>query len=316
MTIFIKAIKILIDKVLKESIEDSIAADKHPIWGPFRNHELSKTQREMTEKLRRAIQDFKGTSSDEMDLKVLKRLINDANDEVEKERINPGKKDEKESGEENNDKKEEIGYEPGNLNATLTLINTSLDKLEHHINGLSFKKLFDIEEDKDPFHLFCYHAILYLGAIFFDEIKPTIEKKNKNGAVNLLLSFFTSPSAKVTGQKVKCIVEHLEECDKDLRSIKEEFYASRTKRVLQTIHLLQDNNAKICNKEQYSKDIGVSIGVFSSLYVKTPTLKPSRGRLKECMDNATAEIKKECLMLDPSENYDLESEQESHLEVL
>ncbi|KTD57516.1 hypothetical protein [Legionella shakespearei] len=262
MTIFIKAAKTLILRCLDQSMKESSAADQG--WfGGLRNADLSEKQRNLTLKLRRAVEDYASDESDKKNLENLKELVLGIDTEVEKIR-------------------KEAAYTRGHLNDTLTKINSDLDRFCNVLSGLSYK-LIDIPSDDDPFHILCAHSAFYFGENIFT---PTED--------GVLTKAFTAvggaSTVEIREKKEACLLLHLTACEKKLLAIKDGYEDARKEAVLLEIQAIQRDNAKICVGSQVSSAIPVSVGFFATAQVSTPTIKPSRGRLEVSMQNAINEI--------------------------
>lgn len=262
MTIFIKAAKILILRCLDQSMKESSAADEG--WfGGWRNADLSEKQRNLTLKLRRDIEDYVNDSSDEKNLANLKKLVLNIDTEVEKVR-------------------KEHNYTRGHLNETLVKINSDLDRFCNTLSTLSYK-LIDIPSDDDSLNVLCYHSAFYFGENIFT---PT-----EDGVITKAFTAVGGASTvEIREKKEACLLLHLTACEKKLLAIKDGFEDARKEAVLLEIEAIQRDNAKICVGSQVSSAIPVSVGFFATAQVSTPTIKPSRGRLEVCMQNAIKEI--------------------------
>ncbi|KTD11622.1 coiled-coil protein [Legionella gratiana] len=279
MTVFIRAAKRLMLQCLDKSMEDSSA--KNQSWfGGFRNAELSEAQKELTLKLRRQIDDFVPKETDLQSLLALKKAITDIDAEVE-------------------GKRKEYQYPRGNLNTTLTEMNSNLERFYNTISTLSFKlnegkineatvsfPLNDIQNLKHPFNILCAHAVYYFGEnIFYPADEGYIVK-----AVSSLVGATSTVS--VREHKEACLLAHLKKCEELLKGVKEgdEFDGMRQELVLREVDAIQRENAEICSKAQPITSVPVSLSFFATANVKAPTLKPSRGRLEVCMKHVLEEI--------------------------
>lgn len=265
MTIFIKAVKILMLQCLDESMDEASA--KNQGWlGGWRNAELCKKQKELTLKLRRKIEDFVPLDTDAQSLVALKKAISEIDAEVEETRKN-------------------YEYARGNLNKTLTQMSSDLERFYNSVSSLSYK-LNDIEDTKHPFHILCAHAAYYFGEnIFYPSDEGYLSK-----AVSSLVG--ATPTVSVREHKEACLLAHLKKCDDKLKSVKEgeEFNEMRKELVLLEVDAIQRENAEICKHAQAITSVPISISFFATANVKAPTLKPSRGRLELCMKHVKEEL--------------------------
>ncbi|ARB92576.1 hypothetical protein [Legionella longbeachae] len=274
MTVFIRAAKRLMLQCLDKSMEDSSA--KNQSWfGGFRNAELSEAQKELTLKLRRQIDDFVPKETDLKSLLALKKAIAELDAEVE-------------------GKRKEYQYARGNLNTTLTEMNSNLERFYNTISTLSFKTseatvpfpLNDIENSKHPFNILCAHAAYYFGENIFNPVDEGYIVK----AVSSLVGATSTVS--VREHKEACLLSHLKKCDDLLKGVKEgdEYDGMRQELVLREVDAIKRENAEICRQAQPITSVPVSLSFFATANVKAPTLKPSRGRLEVCMQHVLEEI--------------------------
>ncbi|KTD67474.1 coiled-coil protein [Legionella santicrucis] len=274
MTVFIRAAKRLMLQCLDKSMEDSSA--KNQSWfGGFRNAELSEAQKELTLKLRRQIDDFVPKETDLQSLLALKKAIAELDAEVE-------------------GKRKEYQYARGNLNTTLTEMNSNLERFYNTISTLTFKTneatvpfpLSDIKNSKHPFNILCAHAAYYFGENIFNPVDEGYIVK----AVSSLVGATSTVS--VREHKEACLLSHLKKCNDLLEGVKEgdEYDGMRQELVLREVDAIKRENAEICRQAQPITSVPVSLSFFATANVKAPTLKPSRGRLEVCMQHVLEEI--------------------------
>lgn len=279
MTVFIRAAKRLMLQCLDKSMEDS-SAKNQSLFGGWRNAELSEAQKEITLKLRRQIDDFVAKENDLQSLNALKKATAEVDTEVEIIR-------------------KDYQYPRGNLNITLTEMNSNLERFYNTLSTLSFKlnegkineaivpfPLNDIESSTQPFNILCAHAAYYFGEnIFYPSDEGYIVK-----AVSSLVGATSTVS--VREHKEACLLTHLKKCDDLLKGVKEgeEFEGMRQELVLREVDAIQRENAEICRQAQAIASVPVSLSFFATANVKAPTLKPSRGRLEVCMKHVFEEI--------------------------
>lgn len=265
MTVFIRAAKRLMLQCLDKSMDEA-SAKNQSLFGGWRNAGLSEAQKELTLKLRRQIEDFVPKETDAQSLLALKKAIAEVDAEVEETR-----------------KKYE--YTRGNLNTTLTEMNSNLERFYNTISTLTFR-LNDIENSKHPFNILCAHAAYYFGEnIFYPSDEGYIIK-----AVSSLVGATSTVS--VREHKEACLLEHLKTCDKRLKGVKdgEEFDGMRQELVILEVEAIQRENTEICKQAQALTTVPVSLSFFATANVKAPTLKPSRGRLEVCMKHVLEEL--------------------------
>lgn len=282
MTIFIKAAKALILECLDKSMEEAVLAN-NGFFGGWRNHDLSNDQKKLTIKLKKLIEEFTSKSEDEKDILQLKQIVLDIDSEVEKNR------------------REVYKEERGKLNATLTKINSNLDRFYEVLKKLPFK-LIDVNDDHDPFRILCACSAYYFGQdIFLPQEQGFLSK-------TFTLVGGTS-SIEIRQKKESCLIEHLVKCDEKLQALKDGYDDMRREMVLLEIDSIQKKNASICINSQISKSIPVSVSIFATANISTPIIKPSRGRLEDAMQEAISEIKKS---IKSEQNKDLKINEITH----
>jgi len=231
--------------------------------------------------LRRIIEDLKGDGEDVENLANIRNTISEIDIEVEKTR------------------KQATPARPrGNLNDTLVDINSKLDRFYN--KSLAFK-LINIPDDEDVFNIFCKHAAFYFGEnIFFPETENLLDKA-------LAITGLSAP-VDIRDNKEDCLITHLISCKKTLDSIKEgfeyederkegfEYEDERKKSVINAIESIQRGNTDICNDAKYTSFIPISpipdVTFVPRVRLEALSIKPSRGRLRESMNEALKEIEK------------------------
>ncbi|MFJ1269658.1 hypothetical protein ACD661_13925 [Legionella lytica] len=274
MTIFVKAAKDLINRVLLKSIEDSIAEDKSSLYKWFRDTELSEKQRELTRGLQKEIDDFKNLESDEKSLAALKKLITDTDLIVEEQR--KLKK-----------------WPRGHLNETLTGINSTLDRFYNLISSKTFK-LVDLADNAEPFNILCFYATYYLG----ENIMCPIEEDIFTKALDAIASKVSASPIEIRAQKEDCLIKNLIDCKKKINGSDTEHdeYADLCLIfVTDAIKAIMRENAEICEESKPVASLPIVSFSGLGLNVKASPIKPSRGRLRVAMENASDDIKDLCV---------------------
>lgn len=286
MTIFVKTSQELIERVLIKSIEDSIADDKSMLFSWWRDTSISEEQRKITRDLQKIIAAFLNKESDKHSLETLKTIMSKIDTDVEEYR-----KTQK--------------WDRGHLNATLTGINSNLDRFYNKISALkinpvepvneahSAKKSFsllDIVDDEDPFNILCAHAVYYLGEHILCPPEDGVFIK----IANSVCSYISESSAiQVRAQKEDCLIHHLLACKKKIDGLDkdgDDYQILRKTFVIDEIKAILRDNAAICEESKPISTIPVQVTAFAVARIKAPGMKPSRGRLKVAMENALEEI--------------------------
>lgn len=268
MTIFVTVAKALIDKVLQNSSEDSIAKDKG-FSGFFRNTELSTKQREFTRNLQKSIENFQDQDSDKdkTSLTKLKKLINDTDNKVETQR-----------------KTQKL--DRGVLNQTLTDINSNLERfyntLLQHVPILIDMK----DDDQQAFHIFCRHAATYLG--------ENIICPKKNGLLMHTVERFSgTASVSIRSNKESSLMTQLNACHKKLRALNTEsddYNVLCNDFIIDAIKKVKAENATICQDSNPITTLPLQVTFLTKVELKQSVTKPTRGRLEIAMNNALTEI--------------------------
>lgn len=269
MTIFVKAAKALIDRVLNKSMEESIASD-NTLLSFFRNTELSDKQREFTRDLQKKIDLFISLGKDKDSLDALKKIISETDSVVEKYR-------------------ETKQWGRGHLNNTLEEINSKLERFFKVLSNKEFQ-LVDIEDSQKPFHILCAHAAYYLG----EEILCPAGEGLVAKAVNALSAKVSSASSvEIRSQKEACLIRNIINCKKKLDALdtEKEGYNELCKTfVIEAIDTIKRENAEICEESKPVTSIPVQVSVLAVVNFKASGIKPSRGRLRVVMENALDDI--------------------------
>jgi hypothetical protein len=269
MTIFVKAAKIFLILRLEHTIANAIAKDRSIILGKLRNADLSEEQRKLVLRLRGEIENFKG-NDDKSSLTDLKTLIENTDADIVTAR---------------REYIDELSDLRGHTNEDLMKINSDLELFYNTLKRLSFNFL-DIEDDKQPFHILCFRATYYFAQnIFFP---------HEEGMASAVANFFTgySPTS-IRDKKEKCLLKNISECKKSLNSVKEgdEFDANRLQWVVLTVAAIKRDNLKICKGAQILPTIPIGVGIPGiSSNVSTTKIRPSRGRLEDCMDDVLDDL--------------------------
>ncbi|WP_058534075.1 hypothetical protein [Legionella saoudiensis] len=273
MTIFVKAAKDLINRVLLKSIEDSIAEDKKTVFSWFRDKELSDKQRELTRSLQKEIDAFNGLETDSQSLAALKKLITDTDLIVEEQR--KLKK-----------------WPRGHLNETLTGISSTLDRFYNLISSKTFK-LVDVADNDEPFNILCFYAAYYLG----ENIMCPVEEDIFTKALDALASKVSSSPIEIRAQKEDCLIRNLIDCKKKINGSDtehEEYDDLCLTFVTDAIKAIMRENAEICEESKPVASLPIVSFSGLGLNVKASPIKPSRGRLRVAMENASDDIKDLC----------------------
>ncbi|MDR3504227.1 MAG: hypothetical protein P4L79_16800 [Legionella sp.] len=273
MTIFVKAAKDLINRVLLKSIEDSIAEDKKTLLSWFRDKDLSEKQRELTRALQKEIDAFDNLNSDERSLAALKKLITDTDLIVQEQR--------------------KLKQWPrGHLNDTLTNINSTLDRFYNMISTQTFK-LADLGDNAEPFNILCFYAAYYLG----ENIMCPVEEDIFTKALDAIASKVSTSPIEIRAQKEECLIKNLIDCKKKLDGLdteRDEYTDLCLTFVTDAIKAITRENAEICEESKPVASLPIVSFSGLGLNVKASPIKPSRGRLRVAMDNASDDIKDLC----------------------
>lgn len=279
MTIFFRAAQKFILASLEQSMEEASAANQG-FFGGLRNAEINKAQKDLTSKLKQFFTDFKCKSTDLESLAAIKKKVTETDAEVEKIRTAKG-------------------FERGHLNAVLTDINSNIERFYNAIrdwsgtmavetSGKSAEQLIkfpliDIPDNEDPFNILCALSAEYMASNIFEPVKDGILVK----AVEAVIG-----TSNVLTRKMKedCLLKNVYLCQHRLNGLKEGSGALRKELVILQIETIQRENAKICKDAKISGSIPVSLSVIATANVMTPSVKPSRGRLEKCMQEALTEI--------------------------
>ncbi|WP_133136186.1 hypothetical protein [Legionella rowbothamii] len=273
MTIFVKAAKDLINRVLLKSIEDSIAEDKKALLSWFRDKDLSEKQRELTRALQKEIDAFNSLDSDEKSLAALKKLITDTDLIVQEQR-------------------KLKQWARGHLNDTLTNINSTLDRFYNMISTQTFK-LIDLEDNTEPFNILCFYAAYYLG----ENIMCPVEEGVFTKAMDTIASKVSVCTIEIRAQKEECLIKNLIDCKKKLVGLdteRDEYADLCLTFVTDAIKAITRENAEICEESKPVASLPIVSFSGLGLNVKASPIKPSRGRLRVAMDNANDDIKDLC----------------------
>ncbi|MBI2785094.1 MAG: hypothetical protein HYX60_01820 [Legionella longbeachae] len=270
MTIFIRTVQALIDRVLNKSIEDSIKEDSGTISGLFRNTKHSEQQRQFTRNLQQIVISFSTEDTDKNNLATIKDLISKTDTAVEKLRAKKS-------------------WKRGALNNTLSTLNSNLDRFYSALNEKSFN-FIDIADDDDPFNLLCAHAIYYFGEHIICPPDEGMLAKIYDTVSNTISH---STPIEIRAKKEECLMKQILECKRKLNGLDREktnYNDLRKTFVIEAIQAIQRENAEICQESELIDTIPVQVTLIAVAKIKAPTIKPSRGRLKVAMDNALEEI--------------------------
>lgn len=286
MTIFVKTSQELIERVLIKSIEDSIADDKNVLYSWWRNTSISEEQRKVTRDLQKIIAAFLNKESDKHSLEALKTIMSQVDTEVE-------------------DYRKKQKWDRGHLNATLTGINSNLDRFYNKISALGInpvesvddtqgaKKSFslvDVVDDDDPFNILCAYAVYYLGEHILCPPEDGVFIKIANSVSSCISQ---SSAIEVRAQKENCLINHILACKKKIDGLDKEgddYHVLRRTFVIEEINAILRDNTTICEESKPISTIPVQLTAFAVAKIKAPSMKPSRGRLKVAMENALEEI--------------------------
>ncbi|USQ13918.1 hypothetical protein J2N86_00785 [Legionella lytica] len=274
MTIFVKAAKDLINRVLLKSIEDSIAEDKSTLYKWFRDTELSEKQRELTRGLQKEIDDFKNLDSDEKSLAALKKLVIDTDLIVQEQR-------------------KLKQWDRGHLNKTLTNINSTLDRFYNLISTQTFK-LTDLADNTEPFNILCFYAAYYLG----ENIMCPVEEDIFTKTLDTIASKVSSSPIEIRAKKEECLIKNLIDCKKKLDGLdteRDEYKDLCLTFVNDAIKAIMRENTEICEESKPVASLPIVSFSGLGLNVKASPIKPSRGRLRTAMQNAEEDIKDLCV---------------------
>jgi hypothetical protein len=270
MTIFVRTAKELIDQVLNESIKKSIAEDSGTFSGFFRDTTHSEQQRTYTRELQKLIASFSAKDTDKNNLDSLKDLISKTDITVQLFR-------------------QKKSWQRGDLNETLSKLNSSLDRFYRFLSEKSFN-FVDVADDDDPFNLLCAHAVYYLGEHIICPPKPGMLAQIYESVSN---SISHSTAIEIRARKEECLLKHIIECHRKLCGLdseKENYKDLRKTFVKEAIAAIHRENTEICEESKPIEAIPIQFTIIAVAKVKAPTIKPSRGRLKVAMDNALEEI--------------------------
>ncbi|WP_454781410.1 hypothetical protein [Legionella sp. WA2022007384] len=285
MTIFVRTAQALIDRVLNKSIEDSIAGDNGMIYGWFRDTKNSEQQRNVTRTLQKLVADFEPADTDKQNLVNLQDLISKTDGAIEKLRALKS-------------------WNRGGLNDTLSALNSSLDRFYRYLgeksetSEKSDKKLFtfiDVADDDDPFNLLCAHAAYYLGEHIICPPEEGMLVKIYEKVANTISN---ATAIEIRSKKEECLMKNILNCKKKLEGLdpdKPDYKELRKTFVIEAIQAIHRENAEICEESKPIDSIPVQVTLIAVARVKAPTIKPSRGRLKNAMDNAFEEIEARAL---------------------
>ncbi|MCW8397183.1 hypothetical protein OQJ26_00045 [Legionella sp. PATHC038] len=282
MTIFVRTVQALIDRVLNKSIEDSIADDNGMLYGLFRDTKHSEQQRNITRTLQKLVADFVPEDTDKKNLAALQLLISDVDSAVESMRAKKS-------------------WKRGDLNDTLSKLNSTLDRFyrclvekseknEKSENGEKAFTFIDVADDDDPFNLLCAHAAYYLGEHIICPPEEGMLAKIYEKVTN---SISNSTAIEIRAKKEECLMKNILICKKKLGGLdpdKPDYKSLRKTFVIEAIQAIHRENAEICEESKPIDSIPVQVTLIAVARVKAPTIKPSRGRLKVAMDNAFEEI--------------------------
>ncbi len=268
MTIFVRVAKELIDEVLQESIKDSITKE-NSARSLFRDTELSENQRKHTRALQTEIANFVSKENDKASLNALKDIIDKADGDVEKLR-------------------KEKKWPRGSLNQTLADLSINLERFYRALSALTRPnfQLLEILDDENPYHTLCAHAVYYIG----ENILLPCDESYLSKAIGLVSQ---TSVVSIRSQKEECLINNLIKCKETIDTMdkKKEAHDKICKDlVISTIETIQRENQKICKDSKPITTIPIQLTVFAAVNVRTPGMKPSRGRLEESMKNACEEI--------------------------
>lgn len=205
MTIFVRTVQALIDRVLNKSIEDSIADDNGMLYGFFRDTKHSEQQRNITRTLQKLVADFVAKDTDKENLTALQGLISDIDSAVEGMRAKKS-------------------WSRGDLNSTLANLNSTLDRFyrclvekseknEKSENGEKSFTFIDVADDDDPFNLLCAHAAYYLGEHIICPPEEGMLAKIYEKVTN---SISNSTAIEIRAKKEECLMKNILICKKKL----------------------------------------------------------------------------------------------------
>jgi hypothetical protein len=276
MTIFVRTAKELIDRVLNESIKESISEDSGTFSGFFRDTKHSEQQRTYTRDLQKLIASFSAKDTDKKSLDALKDLISITDITVQLFR-------------------QQKSWERGSLNETLSKLNSNLDRFYRLLSEKSFN-FIDVPDDNDPFNLLCAHAVYYLGEHILCPPKPGMLAQIYQSVSS---SISHSTAIEIRARKEECLLKHIIECNRKLCGLdneKENYKDLRKTFVKEAIAAINRENAEICEESKPIEAIPVQLTLIAVAKVKAPTMKPSRGRLKVAMENALEEIEEKTVL--------------------
>lgn len=265
MTIFIQVVKALMIKCLDNLVAASNSKDAGMLQ--WRNKELSQAQRGIVLKLRADIDGFNNNDEkqDKDCVSEIKSMILEAAKLITTKRRDAGHADD------------------GDTKTGLLKINTHLDmfynsELERPKSSFNF---LDIPYNINPFNIYSYHGLYYLGENIFMPQEDGVFKRS-------LGLFSGSSTAEIRMKKEDILIKNLIKCKTHLNALKddEEYQEIRKAQVVGSIEQIQRENAALCQTTKVGTEIPVTLNLFAAVSVGTPTVKASRGRLEDEMSLA------------------------------
>ncbi|QRN02490.1 hypothetical protein GH742_00580 [Legionella sp. MW5194] len=277
MTIFLEIAKEYLIKELTKISDTSVASDKSVgntvcSWlGLGRDEGLSQSKRELTDILRTDIRNLASDESDEKNVEALNHLLSECRRKAR-------------------EKADQKGYSEGTFGPAMSEVSTLLTQLYDRFDAAG---LLDIPyntkaSERHPLTVFRYWAGVYLAYKV---------KENRDNSQSTLKTITHNP--KITSlnllekQKQDAVVSYIRECDKDLKTIKEDLEDYRevcTKRVLEFLRRLLLKNKELVEHHGTNLEIPVTISFFASATVSGPALGPHSGELKKCILMAIKEL--------------------------
>lgn len=277
MTIFLEIAKeYLINEIMKIS-DASVASDKSVgntvcSWlGLGRDESLSQYKRERADILRTDIRNLVSDASDEKNYEALDALLTECRRKAK-------------------EKADEKGYSEGSFGPGMSEVSELLKQLYERFDvagllDIPYKKT---EEERSPLTVFRYWAGVYLAHKV---------KESRHNSQSTLKAITHNPKItsfnRLEKEKQDALVRAIQDCNKDLKTIKEDLGNYRevcAKRVLECLRNLLRKNKDLVDQHGANLEIPVTISFFASATVSGPVIGPHSGELQKCILHAIKEL--------------------------